>query len=385
MFKSLLPRLACLAAASGFLLPALAQQLPLDGRLNEQVIMVPAGRQHSVQLETTIYKPAGAGPFPLLIINHGKAPGDPKLQNRDRFVYMASHFVRKGYAVVVPMRTGFAHSTGKFLEYGCNMTANGYVQAGDIADVVAWARQQDYFDHERIVIAGQSFGGLASVALATQDLPGVRGIMNFAGGLKVHGGSCDWRSALVKAFGEYGRKNKIESMWMYGANDSYFSPELVARMHGAFTTAGGHAKLVAYGPFKNDAHTMLGSRDGQPVWQPEVDKFLAQIGMPVKEIYAIAEPPAQRRTNYAALEDAGAVPFLPERGRQQYRDFLKKESPRAFAVSPSGAWGWAQEGESTNERALAACNSASRQPCQLYTVDNDIVWPDSASAGGGMQ
>jgi dienelactone hydrolase len=373
------------------LLPAAAQPLPLDTRLNEQVIMVPAGRQQSIQLETTVYKPSGAGPFPLLIINHGKAPGDPKLQSRDRFVYMATHFVRKGYAVVVPMRTGFSRSGGKFIEFGCNMTANGYAQANDIADVVSWARQQDWIDPEHIVIAGQSFGGLASVALSTQELPGVRGIMNFAGGLKVHGGSCDWKGQLVKAFGEYGRKNRIESMWMYGANDSYFGPELVNRMHGAFTAAGGHAQLVAYGPFKHDAHTMLGSRDGQPVWQPEVDKFLAHIGMPVKAVYAVAEPPPQRKTNFAALDDAGAIPYLPERGREQYRAFLKKDSPRAFAVSSSGAWGWAEEGENPNERALAACNSASKQPCQLYTVDNDIVWPEHGAAsagsatGGGMQ
>jgi len=347
--------------------------------------MVPAGRQQSVQLETTVYKPNGDGPFPLLIINHGKAPGDPKLQSRDRFVYMAAAFVRKGYAVVVPMRTGFAHSTGKFIEYGCNMTANGYAQAGDVADVVAWARQQDWIDGEHIVIAGQSFGGLASVAVSTQELPGVRGIMNFAGGLKVHGGSCDWQSALVKAFGEYGKKNKIESMWMYGANDSYFGPQLVSKMYGAFTANGGNAKLIAYGTFKRDAHTMLGSRDGQPIWQPEVDKFLAHIGMPVKEVYAVAEPPKQPKTNYAALDDAAAVPFLPERGREQYRAFLKKDSPRAFAVSSSGAWGWAEEGENPGDRALAACQAASKQPCKLYTVDNDIVWPEHSATGGGMQ
>ena len=347
--------------------------------------MVPAGRQQSVQLETTLYKPAGAGPFPLLVINHGKAPGDPRQQVRDRFVYMATHFVRKGYAVVVPMRTGFAHSTGKFVEYGCNMTANGYVQAGDIADVVSWARQQDWIDGEHIVIAGQSFGGLASVALSTQELPGVRGIMNFAGGLKVHGGACDWKSQLVKAFGEYGRKSKIESMWMYGANDSYFAPELVSRMYCAFKGNGGNAQLIAYGPFKNDAHTMLGSRDGQPVWAPEVDKFLAHVGMPVREVYAVSEQPPQRKTNYAALDDAAAIPYVPERGRDQYRAFLKKDSPRAFAVSTSGAWGWAEEGENTNERALAACNTASQIPCKLYTVDNDIVWPERSAVGSGGQ
>ncbi|UGQ49036.1 alpha/beta hydrolase family protein [Massilia endophytica] len=334
-------------------------------------------------LETTLYKPSGAGPFPLLIINHGKAPGNPKLQTRDRFVYMASQFVRRGYAVMVPMRTGFAQSTGRYVDYGCNMTANGYTQASDIADVVDYARQQPWIDPEHIVIAGQSYGGLASVALSTRELPGVRGIMNFAGGLKMHGGSCDWQKALVDAFGEYGRNNKIDSLWMYGANDSYFGPELVSRMYQAFRNNGGKAQLVAYGAFKNDAHTMLGSRDGQQIWVPEVERFLARVGMPTREVYALAEPPAQPPSNYAKIDDVAAVPFLPERGREQYRDFLKRELPRAFAVSSSGAWGWAEEGESPDARALAACQSASKEPCRLYSVDNDVVWTDSRNGVAG--
>ena len=353
----------------------------LDPRLNEQIIMVPAGRAQSVQLETTVFRPPGPGPFPLLIVNHGKAPGNPKLQSRDRFIYLATAFVRRGYAVMVPMRTGFANSTGKFVEYGCNMTANGYEQAGDIADVVRFARSQPWIDNEHIVLAGQSFGGLASMAAATQDLPGVRGIMNFAGGLKVHGDLCNWQGALVKAFGEYGRRNKLPSMWLYGANDSYFGPELVARMHGAFTAAGGKADLVAYGAFKKDAHGLLGNRDGAAVWLPEVERFLVGVGMPTREVYAVAEPPMQKATRYASLEDVNAVPYVPQRGREQYREFLKKATPRAFAISATGSWGWAEEGENTNEKALAACQAASREPCRLYSVDNDIVWAEHATAG----
>jgi len=384
MFLSLLTRFAALALVGACLHHAQAApvaDIALDTRLNEEVIMVPSGPDQSVALETTVFRPPGEGPFPLLIVNHGKAPGNPRMQARDRFIYLATAFVRRGYAVMVPMRAGFANSTGKFIEYGCNMTANGYQQAGDIADVVRFARSQPWIDADRIVLAGQSFGGLASVAAATQQLPGVRGILNFAGGLKVHGDSCDWQRSLVKAFGEYGRKNKLPSMWMYGANDSYFGPALAARMHAAFTAAGGKAHMVAFGPFKKDAHGLLGNRDGAAVWLPEVERFLARLGMPTREVFAIAEPPLQRRTNYAALEDIEAVPFLPERGREQYREFLKKATPRAFAISATGSWGWAEEGENTNDKALAACQAASREPCRLYSVDHDIVWPERATAG----
>ena len=381
IIKAFAARLAALLLACASLPLAQAGDAALDARMNEQIIKVPAGRAQDVQLETTVFRPPGPGPFPLLIVNHGKAPGNPKLQPRDRFIYLATAFVRRGYAVMVPMRTGFANSTGKFVEYGCNMTANGYEQAGDIADVVRYARAQPWVDSEHIVLAGQSFGGLASMAAATQKMPGVRGVMNFAGGLKVHGDLCDWRGALVKAFAEYGRRNKLPSMWMYGANDSYFGPDLAARLHGAFTGAGGKAELVAFGPFKKDAHGLLGNRDGATVWLPEVERFLGEIGMPTREVYALADPPPQRATHYAALDDVDAVPFVPQRGREQYREFLRKATPRAFAISATGSWGWAEEGEDTNQKALAACQAASKEPCRLYSVDNDIVWSEHGTAG----
>jgi hypothetical protein len=110
------------------------------------------------------------------------------------------------------------------------------------------------------------------------------------------------------------------------------------------------------------------------VWLPEVERFLRQVGMPTEQVYAVAEPAPQPRTNYASIDDIGAVPFLPEKGRQQYKEFLKKQTPRAFAVSASGAWGWAEEGEMPDERALAACQMASREPCKLYSVDDYVVW-----------
>lgn len=362
-------------AASSASAPA---PLPVT-QLNEQVIMVPAGPGLGVALETTVYKPDGAGPFPLLVINHGKAPGDPKLQSRDRFVHMASAFVRRGYAVMVPMRTGFAQSTGRYIDHGCNMTANGYTQANDVRDAINYARQQRWVDAEHIVVAGQSYGGLATMALATQEIPGVRGVMNFAGGLRVHGGSCDWQGSLVRAFAEYGKRSKMESMWMYGANDSYFGPELVKRMHNAYTVGGASAQLIAFGEFKRDAHTMLASRDGAQVWLPEAERFLARIGMPVQEKFAVA--PQQQATSYAAVDDVSALPYLASTGREAYRSFLQRQTPRAFAVSASGAWGWAEEGEDPAANALAACQTKSPQPCQLYSVDNFVVWPGDSSAG----
>jgi hypothetical protein len=46
-------------------------------------------------------------------------------------------------------------------------------------------------------------------------------------------------------------------------------------------------------------------------------------------------------SGFADISDASKVPGVSEAGRQQYRRFLAAQSPRAFAVSPSGnAWAW---------------------------------------------
>jgi dienelactone hydrolase len=363
------------------MLPAMSieQELQLDYRMNEHIVLIPAGDGHHARLETTVFQPNGPGPFPLIIINHGKDPGHPNLQSRDRFYHMAHAFVERGYAVMVPMRQGFADSTGNYRDHGCDMTANGYAQAEDVADALEYARNQGWVDTGHIVIAGQSYGGLATIALGTQDLPGVRGLINFAGGLRDDSNSCGWRSALVTAFAEYGGQNKVPSLWMYGQNDSLFSPELVARMHDAFEQAGGHARLVEYAPFKRDAHGMLASRDGQKVWLTDTMRFLDGVGMPTKVLYKVPEPPEPQPTNFAGVDDIEAVPFLSQNGKRAYQEYLTKLTPRAFAVSPSGSWCWAEEGEDPESRALATCSAKSDKPCRLYSVDEHVVWnPDLA-------
>ena len=374
-------RITTALLASLALLPGIAieQELELDYRMNEQIVQVPAGPENRAMLETTVFRPNGPGPFPLLVINHGKDPGRPSAQPRDRFYHMATAFVKRGYAVMVPMRQGFANSTGRYRDRGCDMKANGYTQAEDIRATLAYARRQKWVDAGHIVVAGQSYGGLATMALGTEALPGVRGLINFAGGLRDDSNNCGWRSALVSAFAEYGGQNKIPSLWMYGQNDSLFGPELVARMHDAFEQAGGRAALVEYAPFKRDAHGMLASRDGQKVWLDDTMKFLDSVGMPTKVVNKVPLPPVPQPTNFAGVDDIDSVPFLSENGKRAYREYLTKMTPRAFAVSPSGAWCWAEDGEDPDARALATCSAKSDKPCRLYSVDEHVVWnPDLA-------
>ncbi|MCG2583177.1 dienelactone hydrolase family protein [Massilia sp. TS11] len=372
-FSSSLARLLLPAL---LLLPAHAQEaaMPVDARLNEQVLMVPAGPNGKTELETTIFRPNGPGPFPLLIINHGKQPGDPRLQPRERFIFLATEFVKRGYAVMVPMRQGFAHSGGRYRDYGCDMIAHAYAQAEDVLAAIRFAREQTWIDSEQIVVAGQSYGGLASMAVAAMDEAGVKAVINFAGGLRYKDEQCDWRSGLQQAFAHFGRNSQIPSLWLYGANDSYFSPGFVRSLYRRYQDEGGDGELVAYGAFRQDAHKMVASRDGVKVWREPALRFLAERALPTREIYTVLPPPAPPDSRYAALDDVQALPFVKEDGRAAYRAFLATPAPRAFALAPSGGWSWVEDGEDPARQALSLCKKKNRQACRLYAVDHSVVW-----------
>ena len=374
------------ALATGlFASASLAQAAVLDAALNEQVVMVPAisaGKQ--VELETTVFKPPGTGPFPLVIMNHGKALGNPRSQNRDRFIVLSREFVKRGYAVVIPMRSGFSKSTGEYNDPGCDMTAHGRVQADDLQGVLEYLRSQPWADSERVLVAGQSYGGLTALAFAARQFHGDKGLINFAGGLKMHGGSCRWEDSLEQAFASFGAHTSLPSLWFYGENDHHFGPALAARLHHAYVQAGGPARLGAYGPFKKDAHGMSANRDGVKIWWPETEKFLQTLGMPTETVYALNDGVSLPKTGYAALDNVDAIPYLRGSGREQYRVFLEKSTPRAFAVSASGAWSWAEDGDDPERQALLDCQKHSSQPCKLYAVDSNVVWVDDQQTGTAL-
>jgi len=92
-----------------------------SARLSEQVIGIPSGADGSITLQTTIFKPEGPGPFPMVVFNHGKMHGDPRMQSRSDPVSFAREFVRRGYVVVAPNRQGFAQSGGTYVQDGCDV------------------------------------------------------------------------------------------------------------------------------------------------------------------------------------------------------------------------------------------------------------------------
>ena len=265
------------------LLPNLvgAETLPLPS----EVISIPRKiLLGTLSLETTVYKPPGEGPFPLVIINHGKASGPPGLQPRYQPVSAARYFLERNYVVFVPMRSGFSNSSGSYIGGGCNIESNGLAQAEDVAATLAFAHAQSYVDTNRSLIVGQSHGGWTTLAFgALNSDASVKGLVNFAGGLRQD--QCTgWRAALGKAAAEYGQRTKVPSIWLYGDNDSYFAPEVYTDMFENYRRGNPDAELIAYGTFGTDSHTLFSSKDGRQVWEPYLERFLTKVGLPTEVV-----------------------------------------------------------------------------------------------------
>ena len=358
---------------------AVAQANELDATLNETVQMVQKKGFFTFDLETTFYKPDGDGPFPIAVINHGKAAGDPRFQGRYRPTHAVRYFLKRGYAVVVPMRQGFSKSTGSYIGGGCNVESNGRVQAEDVQAVLDYVVTQPWADKDRIVVLGQSHGGWTTLAFGAQNYPGVKALVNFAGGLRQE--SCaNWEGGLARGAQNYAKTTKLPSLWFYGANDSYFNTETSRAMYERYTAADGQARLIEFGKFGADSHSMFGSRAGLPIWEPEVSKLLASVGLPsepkanARKYDPVSLTPTPAKTDFAPLEDESKIPYLKDTGRAGYKTYLTKSIPRAFAIAPNGAWGYAEGGDDPLQRALANCNKFSKSECRLYSVDDFVVW-----------
>jgi len=366
------------AGALALLIGTGAQAEELNRALNETVLTVTKeGIVFNAKLETTVFKPAGSGPFPIVVINHGKSPGDVRHQGRYRPLMAARYFLQRGYVVVVPMRQGFSNSTGNYIDAGCNIESNGREQAKDVRAALDYVTAQPYADKNKILVLGQSHGGWTTLAFGTFNYPGVKGLVNFAGGLR-HDSCGPWTANLVNAARRYGAETTVPSLWFYGDNDSYFGPTTFRLMHEAYASGGARARLVAFGKLGRDAHLMFSSLAGRGIWQPEVNGFLQQLGLPhevTRPQYANpSSVPVPPRTDFASLYTLESVPYVSEKGKAGYAAFLAKDFPRAFALAPNGAWASASGDTDPHKRALDSCNKDGQSACKLYAVDDAVVW-----------
>jgi dienelactone hydrolase len=330
------------------------------------------GRQETMPVPITVYRPPGDGPHPLVVFNHGRAVEAKRAaQGRYRPEAAARYLVAKGFVVLVPNRIGYWETYGNFdPEFsGCKSIEPMSIAASDqVLATVEFAKTLPYVDASRWLVAGQSVGGLTTVATAGRAPAGLLGGINFSGGA---GGNPDLNpgrpcnpGATTKYWGEIAKNAKAPMLWLYWANDKYWGPDIPKTWHRAWVEGGGRADLAAFGPSGEDGHSGL-TRD-MDHWLPVVDAFLNQLGFNQPAI--VKSPPASA---FAAIDAVAAVP-VGTSGKAAYAKFLEMVLPRAFAVSNKGGFGLAS-GDYAAGRALGNCQRFGN-PCALYAVDGDVVW-----------
>lgn len=244
------------------------------------------GRDIKGEVVITQFKPDGDGPFPILILNHGRSATNRAASPRFRFTQQARYFVKRGFAVFVPTRIGYGEKgTTPDPEESGSCNNKNYAPMADAASkeilaVLEYAKTQAYVDASRVLIVGQSVGGYSTVAVAAKNPSGLVAAINFAGG---SGGNPAERPGepcqaykLEKMYGEFGAGVKVPMLWIYTENDQYFAPKHSQEWHAAFVKAGGRAEFKLLPPFAKDGHTLFAS--GGKIWEPLVSEFLEANG-----------------------------------------------------------------------------------------------------------
>jgi dienelactone hydrolase len=266
--------------------PLAGPQTAEQGALRRQLWLVPSA-QPGVLMRATVFRPPGAGAFPLVVMNHGST------QNAERrhampmpvFETLSSWFVRRGFAVVLPERPDHGETSGVFREGQGACDNADYARAGrgaaeSIAATVAYMTAQPFVRRDGVVVAGQSAGGWAALAYASLEPEKLRAVINFAGGLG--GRSYDRPNnncapdRLIATAEDFGRVARVPTLWVYTENDSYFGPRLSKAMADAYRSAGGRADYHLLPSFGDDGHFML-ETSSEALWGPVVDEFLKRV------------------------------------------------------------------------------------------------------------
>jgi len=263
-------------------------------------------------------------------------------------------FVRRGWAVAIVMRRGMGANGGELMDKPehCSKDLFYRQQAHGTPDLKAayqFLSQLPEIDATRTIAVGLFEGGAMSMWLARDPPAGLKAVVNFRGGWDSDpgwmGGTKCIRDGIVPAFAELGAQAPLPMLWIYPKNDHFFGATAASAAQKSFNDAGGHAQLeVIAKSSDNDSYPF---RADPAEWGPLVEGFLRQLDLPATEV----------------IPDEPHPPFkfpasFPPSAKEPYLKFLDLGAFKAFALSPSGAWGYST-GRLTldiaKKHALSAC------------------------------
>jgi len=333
-------------------------------------------KQETKPVPITIYRPKGDGPFPLVVFNHGRAVTDKRAaQGRSRPEHLARYFVEKGFVVFAPTRIGYWETYGGFDPEDSGNCSNmrvepmSIVASDQVLASVEYARTLPYIDASRWIVAGQSVGGLTTVATVGRNPKGLIGGINFAGGTggnpdRTPGNPCGV-AQIASYWGTIAKSSTVSMLWLYWQNDKFWGEKHPKNWHEKWLDNGGRAEFTMFPAVGEDGHG--GLNIDMNSWLPVVDAYLNKLGFNKSAI--IGKP---QKSDFADINDLNKIPISDRAKENNYAKFLASKSPRAFAIGDSGATGYAF-GDYATGKAIGFCQR-SGQLCKLYAVDDDVVW-----------
>lgn len=233
-----------------------------------------------IRLEASLYRPAGAGPHPVVVFNHGASGGAVPEVYTETAQVLAGFLNARGVALLAPMRRGRGHSQGVNREEpsACTVEAarNGIVYAAGAVDATFdYLRTQPWADMNKVVLAGHSRGGILGLVYAAQRPGLTRGVINFSGGWK--NDTCGEADINLPLFDAAGKKSQVPALFLYARGDGFYADASMQKYAQVFNAAGGRADFKLYE--MKDANGHLLFKRGLPLWERDLGKFLAEIGV----------------------------------------------------------------------------------------------------------
>jgi dienelactone hydrolase len=238
-----------------------------------------------VAAHAVLFRPPGAGPFPLAVIAHASTQNGLRRAQmpQPEYAALSAWLMARGFAVLVPERPGHGATGGKYLEDqgGCDeadYSRAGHATADSIAAALTFLREQPFIRRDGALVIGHSAGAWGALALAGSHPKGVAMIIAFAPG---RGGHADdfpnqvcAPHTLISAAAEFGRDARVPVLWLVSANDTYFSPELSRQLADAFRAGGGKVDFRVLPAYGGEGHWLAETDGGVKIAGPELARAL---------------------------------------------------------------------------------------------------------------
>jgi carboxymethylenebutenolidase len=246
-------------------------------------------------LHALLWRPAGAGPFPAILFNHGSGHGvlsssGEKYEHTMEWQgeQLGPVFARRGYVFLFLLRRGTGLSEGEGENsadsWNRELTAHGEkarnraqlrlletVELQDALAGLAYLRSLREVNARRVAVAGHSYGGSLTLLLAERDST-LRGAVVFSGSARSWPRSPEMRERLLKAAAHA----RVPTLLLFAENDYSIAP--ARALCAAMKRAGQRCEAKIYpavGHTAQEGHSFVHLRIAS--WEPDVFSFLEPL------------------------------------------------------------------------------------------------------------